>query len=265
MSTAYHPQTDGTTERYMQEIETYLSIYCISNPTSWKESLITLKIVHNSRVHSLRKHSPFELWYRYQPPFSTLTHEQSIFPNIQEKLQQLSLFQQEALSAHEESAKRMTDRLKQSWDKYKLHDKVWLESTNLRLPYNRKISTKREGPFKITKITGPVNYQLELPKTWKMHNIFHACFLHPYKETNIHGPNYIRPPPEEIKDQDEYKIERILNHCKLKDGHKYFILWKGYPITEATWEPEENLEHTKDVLEEYWTIQKQKELHKRKK
>ena len=99
----------------------------------------------------------------------------------------------------------MTDRLKRSWDKYKLHDKVWLESTNLRLPYNRKISTKREGPFKITKVIGPVNYQLELPKTWKMHNVFHACFLHPYKETDIHGPNYIRPPPEEIKDRDEYE------------------------------------------------------------
>ena len=90
MSTAYHPQTDETTEHYMQEIETYLSIYCISNPTSWKESLITLEIVHNSRKHAGRKHSPFELWYGYQPPFQIPTHEQSIFPDVEEKLKFLA-------------------------------------------------------------------------------------------------------------------------------------------------------------------------------
>ncbi len=98
MSTAYHPQTDGMTEHYMQEIETYLSIYCISNLTSWKESLITLEIVHSSRTHAGRKHSPFELWYGYQPPFQTLTHEQSIFPEVEEKLKFLAQSRREALA-----------------------------------------------------------------------------------------------------------------------------------------------------------------------
>ena len=260
MSTAYHPQTDGTTECYMwQEIETYLSIYCISNPTSWKESLITLEIVHNSRTHAGRKHSPFELWYGYQPPFQTSTHEQSIFPDVEEKLKFLAQSWREALAAHEESAIRMKNRLRRTYDKYRLNDLVWLEATNLRLGYNRKISTKREGPFKITKINGPVNYTLALPKSWKVHNVFHAVFLTPYWETDIHGPNYPRPLPEQVIDHDEYEVERIMNHRKTKDGYKYFVLWKGYPIKDSTWEPQENLKHSKAILDEYWTIQKQKE------
>ena len=111
MSTAYHLQTDGMTERYMQEIETYLSIYCISNPTLWKESLITLEIVHNSRTHTGRKHSPFELWYGYQPPFQISTHKHTIFPDVEEKLKFLTQSQREALATHEESAKQMADRL----------------------------------------------------------------------------------------------------------------------------------------------------------
>ena len=184
---------------------------------------------------------------------------------MEKKLQLLSQYQQEALAAHEESVKRMTDKLKRSWNRYKLNDLVWLEAKNLRLGHNKKISTKREGPFKIIKIIGPVNYQLELPKTWKIHAVFHACFLHPYQETDIHRPNYLRPPPEEVMDHDEYEIEWIMNHRKLKDGYKYFVLWKGYPITEATWEPEQNLEHLKEILDEYWTIQRQKEARKCKK
>ena len=116
MSTAYHPQTDGTTERYMQEIETYLSIYCINNPMNWKDSLISLEIVHNSKTHTGKKHSPFKLWYGYQLPFLPLEHERSVFPDVEEKLQHLIRTRKEALSAHEESARLMANRLKKSWD-----------------------------------------------------------------------------------------------------------------------------------------------------
>src|ERR1700678_4279944 len=61
LSTAYHPQSDGATERVNQEIEAYLSIYCISNPENWLKTLRTLKFTHNNRQHANRKHSPIEL------------------------------------------------------------------------------------------------------------------------------------------------------------------------------------------------------------
>jgi Integrase zinc binding domain/Integrase core domain len=48
LSTAYHPQTDGTTERVNQEIEAYLAIYCHSHPETWKKSLATLEFTHNN-------------------------------------------------------------------------------------------------------------------------------------------------------------------------------------------------------------------------
>ena len=49
LTTAYHPQTDGATERVNQEIEAYLSIYCSAHPTEWKNSLSTLEFTHNNR------------------------------------------------------------------------------------------------------------------------------------------------------------------------------------------------------------------------
>jgi transposase InsO family protein len=48
LTTAYHPQTDGTTEQVNQEIEAYLSIYCSVHPTEWKNSLSTLEFTHNN-------------------------------------------------------------------------------------------------------------------------------------------------------------------------------------------------------------------------
>jgi transposase InsO family protein len=49
LTTAYHPQTDGATERVNQEIEAYLSIYCSAHPTEWKNSLSTLEFTNNNR------------------------------------------------------------------------------------------------------------------------------------------------------------------------------------------------------------------------
>src|ERR1700678_1325447 len=49
LTTAYHPQSDGATEWVNQEIEAYLSIYCISNPENWSNTLSTLEFTHNNR------------------------------------------------------------------------------------------------------------------------------------------------------------------------------------------------------------------------
>ena len=67
LSTAYHPQTDGTTERVNQEIEAYLSIYCTSHPEKWPTALHLLEFTHNNRRHADRQKSPFELMFGESP------------------------------------------------------------------------------------------------------------------------------------------------------------------------------------------------------
>ncbi|THH05425.1 hypothetical protein EW145_g4806 [Phellinidium pouzarii] len=65
LSTAYHPQTDGQTERANQEIEAYLHIYCGTAPNTWAESIPDLKFSHNLQTHSITKTSPFNIILRY--------------------------------------------------------------------------------------------------------------------------------------------------------------------------------------------------------
>jgi len=67
LSTTYHPQTDGTTERVNQEIEAYLSIYCTSHPEEWPTALHLLEFTHNNRRHADRQKSPFELMFGESP------------------------------------------------------------------------------------------------------------------------------------------------------------------------------------------------------
>ncbi|KAI5115483.1 hypothetical protein M0805_008817 [Coniferiporia weirii] len=67
LSTAYHPQTDGQTERTNQEVEAYLCIYCGTSPHSWADSLTNLEFSHNIQTHSVTKTSPFNIILGYDP------------------------------------------------------------------------------------------------------------------------------------------------------------------------------------------------------
>jgi hypothetical protein len=111
---------------------------------------------------------------------------------------------------------------------YTVGTQVWLEGKNLKLPYqSTKLAPKRYGPFKVIKEVSLVVYQLSLPRTWGIHDIFHSSLLSPYQETTQHGPNFSQPPLELIKDKEEYKVEALRNHrrfgrsCTLQ----YLVKW----------------------------------------
>src|SRR5579864_1202400 len=115
-----------------------------------------------------------------------------------------------------------------------------------------KLAPKRYRPFKIIKAISPVAYQLALPATWKIHDVFHASLLSPYRETTAHGPNYSRPPPDLINDEEQYEVEAIRSHRRHGRSRQlqYLIKWKGYPGSNNTWEPESQV-HAPDLVRSY--------------
>jgi hypothetical protein len=94
-----------------------------------------------------------------------------------------------------------------------MEQKVWLEAKNLPLQYGSpKLAPRHHGPFKITREILPVAYQLDLPHQWNIHPIFHASLLTPFIGTDLHGPNFSRPPPDLIQGKVEYEVEDIRAH-----------------------------------------------------
>ena len=131
-------------------------------------------------------------------------------------------------------------------------EKVWLEAQNLKRSItDPKFTPKREGPFTITKVLSPISYQLHLPKTWKIHPVFHATLLLPYRENNVHGPNFPAPPPDLIAGEEEYEIEWILHHRGPSFRRSFLIRWKGYSAEEDSWVPEWDLKNAKSALNDY--------------
>jgi hypothetical protein len=251
LSTAFHPQTDGGTERVNQEVEAYLAIYCSANPATWSQALPILQFVHNSRKHADRTHTPFELIMGTQPRALPEAFDKTNFPDNEERFKELQKSRDEALSAHELARNRMIERSDKTWKPFKLGDQVWLDARNLKLPYrSKKMQPKRLGPFKIIELIGLRAYKLELPKGWKIHNVFHISLLVPFHSTEAHGPSHPEPPPDIIGGEEEYEIEGIINHKVKRNGAvEYLVKWLGYD--ETKWFKEDELEHSQETLEDY--------------
>jgi len=109
---------------------------------------------------------------------------------------------------------------------FAIGSKVWLEGTNLRLPANvtPKLSARQYGPFKVATQISKVAYRLQLPPHWKIHNIFHASLLTPYKETKQHRPNFIEPPPDILEGEPEWEVEQILKERNYSRWKKQYLI-----------------------------------------
>ena len=121
------------------------------------------------------------------------------------------------------------------------------ESTNL---YHKKMAPKREGPFEIIDILRLLTYQLKLPETWKIHNVFHTSLLRWYKKNEVYRENYEQPPTQlDDEGQETYNVETILKHRRRGRNYQYYVKWEGYPIIEALWELEESFLNNGNLLD----------------
>jgi hypothetical protein len=261
MTTAYHPQSDRATKSVNQEIEVYLSIYCTSHPEDWLHSLSTLEFTHNNRGHTERIHSPFELIQGDNPIFVPITFSHTKFPTIEEKMKQMISDREEALAVHELARTRIANRKQLKFVPFEKDQKVWLDTRNLKMSHHKKIAPKREGPFKIDEVLGPVTYQLKWPELCKIHNVFHAALLWPYIENKVYGNNYPRPLPKLLEGEEVYKVKTILKHQKRERGYQYYVKWKGYWGNMGTcislllgWKHVERIPRSKSIIETNWTI-----------
>ena len=161
------------------------------------------------------------------------------------------------IKQHREAALKALDKVAQKTpsSQYRVGEWVWLKAKYLALPYaSAKLAPKQHGPFQIMKEVSLVAYQLTLPRAWMIHNVFHSSLLTRYKETYESGAQFQCPPPELVGNEEEYKVEQIINHHHFGKCHQlqYLICWKGYSATDDTWEPADQV-HTDDLVKKYHT------------
>ena len=248
ISTAYHPQTDGQSERTNQCLEQYLRIFVDYHQQNWALLLPLAQYTLNAWPNATTKKAPFELILGHIPkvhqsakPFKS--------PSVESRLQQLKQARKEA----EEALQKATDlTLPTRFKPYQIGDKVWLEGRNLTTTHpSSKLAPRRYGPFPITHVVSRTSYQLKLPPQWKIHDVFHATLLTPYKETALNGKSYQEPAPDLIDGQPEWEVESILRVRRRRNQLQYLVRWKGFSEAHDSWEPAKDV-HANKLIQEFY-------------
>jgi transposase InsO family protein len=267
MSTAYHPQTDGQTERANRTIEDILRAYVNNKQDDWDQHLTAVEIAYNNSKQISTGFSPYYLNYGQHPtfPINLLNQQFSICGNaaVEDYLEQLfaDLFRaEENIKSSQENQRIQADKHRKNVE-FEVGQSVWLSTADLRLrmKITPKFTQRWIGPFTIKRKLSPLNYELELPATFSIHPVFHISKLrlhHPSERFDPHrSSSPPRPPPVVVQQQEEYEVEAIRNHRERKWRGKmyqqYLVKWKGYPEWENTWEWEDTLINSQQIVEDY--------------
>ena len=253
LSTAYHPQTDGQTERMNQEIEKHLRAYVNFHQNDWVTWLPSCQFAMNNTVKSSTGTTPFKLNFGQHPnPGSAPAQTSSEMPALDDFVKGLNHAQEAARKALEKTAeamKRFADKKRGPTTEYIVGQMVMLTSANLSTERpSRKLADKWQGPFEVLEKIGTHNYRLQLPDQWKIHPVFHVDKLRPYNQ-DPKEPNHPRPPPDLIEQEAEYEVEKILDSKYRRNILHYLVKWVGYPNSEASWLRADNTEHMKDIVD----------------
>ena len=214
MSTAYHPQTDGQTERTNQVLEGYLRTFVNYDQNDWYQLLPLAEHAYNNSATNAHKMTPFFANYGFHPQTEWMKEREAQNPGAALYvywMQDIHRQARQTLENRRESMKQDYERKATEQPSIKVDDLVMLNAKNIRTKRpSKKLSPKLYGPFKVLEKKGSRAYKLEISPRWKIHPVFHVSLLEPYRASN--RPNREQPPrdPEEIEGDLEWEVERIV-------------------------------------------------------
>ena len=264
MSTAFHPQTDGQTERMNSILEDMLRHYVSPDQQDWDLFLSLAEFSMNNCYKSSIQCTPFQLVCGKQPKTPASAHLDSIKeqnPTATLKARDMHEHLEKAkacMLAAQSRDKAYADR-KTRPQTFEVGQRVLLSTKNLHIKRSnltKKLLSGYIGPFKIMNKVGSQAYELELPQTMKMHDIFHVPLLKAYHEEGTHQP----PPVTILIDgEQEHEVQQVLDHRQEDRRSKsYLVRWTGYGSEHDTWEPEAALQNCRTTVQAYWDERRHK-------
>lgn len=252
LSSAYHPQTDGQTERTIQSLEDLLRACVLEESGSWDEFLPLIEFTYNNSYHSSIDMAPYEALYGRKCRTPLVWHQEGenmlLGPDIIQQTTDKVRVIQEKMKTAQSRQKSYADKRRKPLE-FEEGDHVFLRVTPMtgvgRAIKSKKLTPKFIGPYQILRRIGKVAYQIALPTFLSnLHDVFHVSQLRKYVPDFSH---VIEPDIVQVRDNLTYetqpvKIEdRRMKQLRGKQIPLVKVIWSGV-TGDATWELEEKMQ-----------------------
>ena len=254
LSTAFSPETDGSTERMNQNVEAYLSQFVSYAQDDWLQWLPMAVSAICGRVAASTGVSPFFLSHGWdQSLFEDFadkltdqkTRESPVAraDKLLRKLKDAREWAQASMAVAQDVQERNANRFRNQAPSFQVGDQVWLNLGNIKTDRPSKKLDAKYAKFTVQEVTGSHNYRLDTPPG--VHNIFPSRLLRPANTSPLLGQVVTdpRPPAQMIDGELKYDVDEILDEKKGRgrgSPTRYLVKWTGYQ--KPTWEPESALQ-----------------------
>ena len=261
MGTSYHPQTSGMVERMNQTCEQVLRcLFDELNENDWEKLLPMAQFVINASPSVTTGYSPFFLNYGFHPvtPLEMMRdREECIVESTEDFLTRMDT----AFQAAKRQLEKAQLQMKQQADKrrkkisFEVDELVLLSTIHLKMKnMPAKFQKRFVGPFKILAKVGQNAYTLDLPASWKIHPTFHVSLLKKWQQSAFVSAGPSEPERVQLDDEEKlWEVEKLLRwrwrKIRNRKTREFLVLWKGFPLHEASWVLEKDFTYP-DVLEE---------------
>ncbi|XP_076891554.1 uncharacterized protein LOC143543001 [Bidens hawaiensis] len=241
ISTAYHPQTDGQSERTIQTLEDMLRACVLDFGGSWDDHLHLAEFSYNNSYHSSIGMPPFEMLYgrRCRTPVCWGEIGQKEMGSIEVVQETSSKFDQikARMKAAQDRQKSYADKRRRPIE-FNVGDYVMLKVSPwkgiIRFRKRGKLSPRYIGPFKIVKRVGEVAYKLDLPDELEgIHSTFHVSHL---RKCLADDTSHVPLMDIEVDEQLNYIEQpiKIVDRKEKQLRHKIIPLVKTFNLQENT-------------------------------
>ncbi|KAL2250185.1 UNVERIFIED_CONTAM: Transposon Tf2-11 polyprotein [Sesamum indicum] len=264
MSSSYHPQSDGQTERYNSMLEDYLRHLMRGTQKDWVKILDVAQLCFNAQKSSSTNKSAFEIVIEQQQLLlHTLDTPQSVRSPLarsfsQEWKQNVDIARS-CLKTAQKRIKKYADQNRR-FIELNAGDLVLVKVPDPRLSKSSRgrdpqLMQKYVGPLPVLRRIGTTAYKVELPPWWKIHNFFHVSQLKYSADKEDDTRKQPSRPQLELTKTKEKVAEAILNHrvtsTAKRDHTEYLVKWRRCSSEENTWERVMNLKAFLPLIEAY--------------
>ena len=250
LSTAFHPQTDGQSERTIQILEDMLRACVLDFGGNWSHFLPLIEFSYNNSYQSSIQMAPFEALYgrRCRSPIGwfEIGEAKLLGPDlVQDSLEKVRIIKERLLAAQSRQKAYVDNRRREL--EFSVGDRVFLRVSPMkgvmRFGKKGKLSPRYIGPFEILERIGAVAYRLALsPDLSLIHPVFHVSMLRKY----MYDPSHVLEPQtvqldENLCYQEEpiAIVDRQAKKLRSKEITLVKVIWRNHTAEEATWESED--------------------------
>lgn len=257
LSTSYHPETDGQTERANKTLEIYLRHYVNYHQDDWVKHLPLAEFCCNNNVSASTGVSPFFACFGHHPRMNFIPESKQIeprdIPEFINKMKNIVRNCTEQITLSQAHQQTYANEKRLPAPRYQVGDHVFLSLKNLSLSRpSKKLDHVRAGPWRIIAMKTPLVAKLDLPFQFKIDNNFHVSLLRP-AYIGYPSQHQETPPPIEIapSGHEVHEVEAVLDSRVRRNKVQYLVRWTG--TNDTTWEPYEHLDNCQESLKDFHT------------